>query len=100
MVLSGSSCRPGWGGLNGLLAHWKHARTTNLIERSCLKWAFGVIEWASRRWQRVTVTGLEPRQLQMLREELDPDPPPGTRRTDTFAAWTPMPQRFYSRFRT
>jgi len=87
------------------VAHRKYARTTNLIERSfveerrrtkviprfftersCLKLAFGALERASRRWQRVTITELEQRQLEMLRKELEPDPPPGTKRTDTLAA--------------
>lgn len=87
------------------VAHRKYARTTNLIERSfeeerrrtkviprfftersCLKLAFGALERASRRWQRVTITELEQRQLEMLRRELEPDPPPRTKRTDTLAA--------------
>ncbi|MGD9498311.1 MAG: hypothetical protein AB7Y46_18610 [Armatimonadota bacterium] len=55
-------------------------------ERSCLKLAFGTLERASRRWQGVTITELEQRQLAMLRRELEPDPPPGTKRTDTLAA--------------
>ena len=77
------------------VAHRKFVRTTNLIERafeeeqrrtkviprffderSCLKLAFGALERAARRWQRVRITELEHRQLDLLRRELWPDPPP------------------------
>jgi transposase-like protein len=87
------------------VAHRKYARTTNLIERSfveerrrtkviprfftersCLKLAFGALERAARRWQRVTITELEQRQLEILRKELEPNPPPHNRRTNTLAA--------------
>ena len=87
------------------VAHRKYARTTNLIERSfveerrrtkviprfftersCLKLAFGALERASRRRQRVTITELEQRRLELLRKELEPEPPPGTKHTDTLAA--------------
>lgn len=87
------------------VAHRKYARTTNLIERSfveerrrtkviprfftersCLKLAFAALDRASRRWQRVTITELEQRQLEMLRKDLEPEPPPETKRTDTLAA--------------
>ncbi len=87
------------------VAHRKYARTTNLIERSfveerrrtkviphfftersCLKLAFAALDRASRRWQRVTITELEQRQLEMLRKDLEPDLPPETKRTDTLAA--------------
>ena len=66
-------------------------RRTNVIprfftERSCLKLAFAALDRASRRWQRVTITELEQRQLELLRKELEPEPPPGTKRTDTLAA--------------
>jgi len=87
------------------VAHRKYVRTTNLIERSfveerrrtkviprffdertCLKLAFGALERAARRWQRVTITELEQRQPALLRQGLDPDPPPTDRRSDTLAA--------------
>jgi putative transposase len=87
------------------VAHRRYVRTTNLIERSfveerrrtkviprfftersCLKLAFGALERAARRWQRVTITELEQRQLELLRKDLEPDPPPGSTRTDKLAA--------------
>jgi putative transposase len=79
-------------------AHRKFVRTTNLIERgfeeerrrtkviprffderSCLKLAFAALERAARRWQKVTITELEQRQLALLRKELQPDPTPTQR---------------------
>jgi len=79
-------------------AHRKFVRTTNLIERSfeeerrrtkviprffdersCLKLAFAALERAARRWQKVTITELEQRQLALLRQELQPDPTPTDR---------------------
>jgi len=79
-------------------AHRKFVRTTNLIERSfeeerrrtkviprffdersCLKLAFAALERAARRWQKVTITELEQRQLALLRQELQPDPTPSDR---------------------
>ncbi|NLO73628.1 MAG: hypothetical protein GX100_05895, partial [candidate division WS1 bacterium] len=44
------------------------------------------LERAARRWQRVTITELEQRQLEMLRKELEPHPPPDHRPTNTLAA--------------
>jgi transposase-like protein len=79
-------------------AHRKFVRTTNLIERSfeeqrrrtkviprffdersCLKLAFAALERAARRWQKVTITELEQRQLALLRSQLQPDPTPTDR---------------------
>ena len=79
-------------------AHRKFVRTTNLIERSfeeerrrtkviprffdersCLKLAFAALERAARRWQKVTITELEQRQLALLRQELQADPTPTDR---------------------
>lgn len=76
-------------------SHRKFVRTTNLIERSfeeqrrrtkviprffdersCLKLAFAALQRAARRWQKVTITELQQRQLALLRQELQPDPPP------------------------
>lgn len=80
------------------LAHRKHVRTTNLIERSFeeerrrtkilprfwsehsgLKLMFAVLWRASARWQRVCITSLEHKQLELLRQHLGltPDPAPG-----------------------
>jgi transposase-like protein len=86
-------------------AHRKFVRTTNLIERSfeeqrrrtkviprffdersCLKLAFAALERAARRWQRVTITELEQRQLALLRHELQPDPTPTDARAHKLAA--------------
>lgn len=79
------------------LAHRKFVRTTNLIERSFeeerrrtktlprffsersgLKLAFAVLWRASQRWQRVRITALEHKQLDLLRARLGlpPDPAP------------------------
>ena len=87
------------------VAHRRYVRATNLIERSfveerrrtkviprfftersCLKLAFGALERASRRWQRVTITELKQRQLELLRKDPEPDPPPGSKRNDKIAA--------------
>ena len=79
-------------------AHRKFVRTTNLIERSfeeqqrrtkviprffdersCLKLAFAAVQRAATRWQKVTISELEQRQLALLRSELQPDPTPRDR---------------------
>lgn len=71
------------------LAHRKFVRTTNLIERSFeeerrrtktlprffsehsgLKLAFAVLWRASQRWQRVRISSLERKQLDLLRQRL------------------------------
>jgi putative transposase len=86
-------------------AHRRFVRTTNLIERgfeeerrrtkviprffderSCLKLAFAALERAARRWQKVTITELEQRQLALLRQELQPDPTPTERHATKLAA--------------
>jgi putative transposase len=86
-------------------AHRRFVRTTNLIERgfeeerrrtkviprffderSCLKLAFAAMERAARRWQKVTITELEQRQLALLRQELQPDPTPTERHATKLAA--------------
>jgi putative transposase len=80
------------------LAHRRHVRTTNLIERSFeeerrrtkvlprfwsehsgLKLMFAVLWRASARWPRVRITSLERKQLDLLRAHLGltPDPAPG-----------------------
>lgn len=83
------------------LAHRKFVRTTNLIERSFeeerrrtktlprffsehsgLKLAFAVLWRASQRWQRVRISSLERKQLDLLRQRLGittPEPPSTTR---------------------
>jgi putative transposase len=79
------------------LAHRRHVRTTNLIERSFeeerrrtkilprfwsehsgLKLIFAVLWRASARWQRVHITSLERKQLELVRQQLGltPDPTP------------------------
>jgi putative transposase len=79
------------------LAHRRHVRTTNLIERSFeeerrrtkilprfwsehsgLKLIFAVLWRASARWPRVHITSLERKQLDLLRAQLElaTDPPP------------------------
>lgn len=84
------------------LAHRKHARTTNLIERafveerrrtkivprffdehSGMKLVYAVLARASERWQRVRMTPLEVKQLALLRARLGLDPEPGAGRTMT-----------------
>ncbi len=76
-------------------AHRRYVRTTNLIERgfgeerrrtkviprffderSCLKLAFAALARAALRWQRIRITEPEHRQLNLLRQELQPDPSP------------------------
>jgi len=83
-------------------AHRKFVRTTNLIERSfveerrrtkviprffeergCLKLAYAALQRAANRWQKVTITELEQRQLELLGRELQPDPGPPTARQST-----------------
>jgi putative transposase len=80
------------------LAHRRHARTTNLIERSFeeerrrtkilprfwsehsgLKLIFAVLWRASARWLRVHIASLERKQLELVRQQLGltPDPVPG-----------------------
>jgi hypothetical protein len=77
--------------------HRRYVRTTNLIERSflegrrrtkiipqffdersCLKLAFATLQRASERWQRIRITELEQKQIEVLRQDLglDPDPAP------------------------
>ncbi|MGH7511203.1 MAG: IS256 family transposase [Gemmatimonadales bacterium] len=84
------------------LAHRKHARTTNLIERafveerrrtkilprffdeqSGMKLVYAVLARASERWQRVRMTPLEVKQLALLRARLGLDPGPGAGRMVT-----------------
>jgi len=48
-------------------------------ERSCLKLAFAAVQRAATRWQKVTISELEQRQLALLRSELQPDPTPTDR---------------------
>lgn len=69
--------------------HRKSVRTTNLVERSfieerrrtkiipgffgekaALKLVFAVLQRAPRRWQRIRITELELRQIELLRIEL------------------------------
>jgi putative transposase len=71
------------------VAHRKHARTTNLIERSfeeerrrtkiiprffdersCLKLVYATLVRASRRWQRIRITDAERAHLGRLRQQL------------------------------
>jgi transposase-like protein len=85
--------------------HRRFVRTTNLIERSfgeerrrtkviprffnersCLKLAFAALQRAACRWQRVRITELEQRQLALLGQELQPDPPPRARCSQKAAA--------------
>jgi len=80
-------------------------RTTNLIERgfeeqrrrtkviprffgerSCLKLAYAAPQRAAERWQRVRITELEQRQLELLWQALQPDPRPSSRQTMKLAA--------------
>jgi len=89
------------------LAHRKHVRTTNLIERSFeeerrrtkilprfwsehsgLKLIFAVLWRASARWQRVRITSLERKQLELIRQQLGltPDPAPGRNATQEASA--------------
>jgi putative transposase len=82
------------------LAHRKHVRTTNLLERSFveerrrtkiiprffdeksgMKLVFAVLIRASDRWQRVRMTELEHKQLAVLRVTLGIDPDPDAGRT-------------------
>jgi putative transposase len=77
------------------LAHRKHVRTTNLLERafveerrrtkiiprffdehSGMKLVYAVLARASERWQRVRMTALEHKQLALLRTRLGLDPEP------------------------
>jgi putative transposase len=84
--------------LNHLRLPWrlrKFVRTTNLCERSfeeerrrskvlprffteksCVKLVFATLIRAARRWQRIAITPLEQRQLQLLYEELGLAPAP------------------------
>ncbi len=82
------------------VAHRRYVRTTNLIERSfleerrrtkiiprffdersCLKLVFATLQRASQRWQRIRITELEQKQLDVLRQHLglEPDPLPTKR---------------------
>lgn len=86
-------------------AHRKFVRTTNLIERSfveerrrtkviprffdersCLKLAYAALQRAADRWQKVTITELEQRQLELLRQELQLDPTPTGKQLTQLAA--------------
>jgi len=86
-------------------AHRKFVRTTNLIERSfeeqrrrtkviprffdersCLKLAYAALQRAAERWQKVMITELEQRQLELLRQELQPDPTPTGKQPTKLAA--------------
>ena len=77
------------------IAHRKYVRTTNLIERSfveerrrtkiipyftteksCLKLVFATLWRASERWQRVRITELEQKQLDVLASDLGLRPGP------------------------
>jgi transposase-like protein len=50
------------------------------------------------RWQRLTITELEQRQLELLRQELQPDPTPSHRPlTELAAEGGPVPVHSYSR---
>ena len=85
--------------------HRKFVRTTNLIERSfveerrrtkviprffdersCLKLAYAALQRAADRWQKVTITELEQRQLELLRQELGPQPTPRGKQLTQLAA--------------
>jgi transposase-like protein len=86
-------------------AHRKFVRTTNLIERafeeqrrrtkviprffderSCLKLAYAALQRAAERWQRVRITELEQRQLELLAQALQPDPRPSNHQARKLAA--------------
>ena len=86
-------------------AHRKFVRTTNLIERSfveerrrtkviprffdersCLKLAYAALQRAAERWQKVTITELEQRQLELLHHELQPEPTPSGKQLTQLAA--------------
>jgi hypothetical protein len=59
----------------------KQRRRTKVIprlvaERSCLKLAYAALQRAAQRWQRVRISELEERQLELLRQQLQPDPGP------------------------
>jgi transposase-like protein len=54
-------------------------------ERSCLKLAYAALQRAAERWQKVTITELEQRQLELLRQALQPDPPTGKQLTQMAA---------------
>lgn len=88
--------------LEALLAHRKYIRTTNLIERSFveerrrtkiiprffneksgLKPVFAVLWRASERWQRVRMSELERKQLEVLRAGLSLNQEPGPVRQAT-----------------
>ena len=43
-------------------------------ERSCLKLAYAALQRAAERWQRVAITELEQRQLELLRQQPPPEP--------------------------
>ena len=74
-------------------AHRKYVRTTNLLERtfeeerrrtkiiprfwterSALKLIFGALDRASRRWQRLTISEVEVKHMDRLRQQLGLDP--------------------------
>jgi len=69
-------------------------------ERSCPKLAYAALQRAARRWQRVRITELadqpgspnwitepEQRQLEPLRQQLQPDPRPASRLSMKLATW-------------
>ena len=58
------------------------ARSVQII----LKLACAALQRAADRWQRVTITELEQRQLALLRQELQPDPTPSHRPLTELAA--------------
>jgi len=77
------------------LVHRRFVCTTPLIERgfaeqrrrtkviprffdecSCLQLAFAAVPRAAKRWQRVRISELERRQLELLHSQLQPDPTP------------------------
>jgi transposase-like protein len=81
--------------------HRINVRTTNLVERSfveerrrtkviprlldeksAMKLVFATLIRCAQRWSRISISDLERRQLELLRQELGIDPPP-TRKEDT-----------------
>lgn len=107
--------------LEAPLAHRKYIRTTNLIERSFveerrrtkiiprffnersgLKLVYAVLWRASERWQRVRMTELERKQLEVLRARLglsqEPEPVRQAARPNRgrwHEAEVPRPNAFY-----
>jgi transposase-like protein len=52
------------------LRHQRSIRTTNLLERACLKLVISALWKTSQRWRAVTTTELERQQQALLRQEL------------------------------